>query len=373
MFLKNVISAEPINKGRQPELDMAKAVIAFFLAFIHCTIECTSENNLAYGIPYAFDTVIGGPLSAPMFMFAMGVGMIYTKHNTAGDFAKRGLKLWITGFVLNLCRYTLPFLLGYLITSDYNQFIAPLLYRTFCIDMLQFAGLAMMAMAVLGHFKISDAWMFLISFVMSIAGMFLNGADVGTPWENILLGFLIGTEDAAGMVFTDFPLLNWLIVPVSGYIFGKYLIRVKNKDKFYLLLSPACFLLTVVYFIIGIKTRAGMFGEGQNCYYHITTNDVLITITAVIGILGVYYQLSKQIPKKWMYWIGDISKNVTVIYCIHWVIITLIINVGFYAVRGTQELSVTATMLLSFGISITAIILAHVWRNRSKYRRISKG
>ena len=78
MKLKDrIFSKEEINTERQWELDLARAVIIFCLALIHCTIECTSDEGLTSGIPYLFDTVIGGPFSAPMYMFVMGVGMAY--------------------------------------------------------------------------------------------------------------------------------------------------------------------------------------------------------------------------------------------------------------------------------------------------------
>ena len=47
-----IFSTEVINRERQNELDFAKAMMLFFLALIHCTIACTPEPQLAYGIPY---------------------------------------------------------------------------------------------------------------------------------------------------------------------------------------------------------------------------------------------------------------------------------------------------------------------------------
>ena len=361
LHVKDIFSDVPVNQGRQQELDMAKAVIIFFLAFVHCTIECTSEENLVSGIPYLFDTVIGGPLSAPMFMFAMGVGMVYTKHNSAGDLAKRGVRLLAAGFVLNLCRYTVPYLIGYALTHDYEKYITPLLYKSLCNDILQFAGIAMVLMGLLKRWRVRTAAIFVLGLGMSAAGMFFNGVDVRSPLGNIFLGYLIGTEDAAGLVISDFPLLNWFIAPVAGCLFAEWLIRVKDKNQFYRLVSPVCVLITVVYFIMGMRSSAGMFGEGQNCYYHIKTNDVLVSLLAAVGILGVYHGLAGRVPKRLMYWMQDVSKNITTVYCIHWVILVPVTNVWLYAVRGTQELPPAAVMALAFVISMTSIVLSHRW------------
>ena len=254
------------------ELDLAKAFLIFCLALVHVTIECTPEEGLASGIPYLFDSVIGGPLGAPMFMFAMGIGIAFTdvlKKPPPVYYARRGVRIGIYGFLLNLCRFLIPFLVGYAVSGDSGKYIAPLPYRVFGNDILQFACLALLTMALFLHFRLSGGAMLLICLGMSCLGTFLNGTDVGTPVGNVLLGHLIGTEDAAGMVFSDFPLLNWLLFPVSGYVFGQCYMRVRDRRKFYAVLSGVCFVVVLIYFPIGIMNGWGMFGEGQNCYYHL--------------------------------------------------------------------------------------------------------
>lgn len=128
-----------------------------FLAYIHCTIECTPKPQLAHGIPFLFDSVISGPFSAPMYMFAMGIGMVYTRRRTPRDYVRKGIRLGITGFLLNVCRFLLSFLIGYLA----------------------------------------------VSFALSVLGTLLNALDTGGLWSISLLGYIIGIEDAAGRVFSE--------------------------------------------------------------------------------------------------------------------------------------------------------------------------
>ena len=85
----------------------------------------------------------------------------------------------------------------------------------------------------------------------------------GNPLGNIFLGYLVETEDAAGMVLSDFPVLNWLLFPVSGYVFGRQLLHARDKTRFYMFISPICIMITAVYFTVGIRNGSGMFGEGQ--------------------------------------------------------------------------------------------------------------
>ena len=140
-----IFSSEEINRSRQWELDLAKAVIIFCLALIHVTIECTTDDGLCSGIPYLFDTVIGGPFSAPMYMFAMGVGMSYTKRNSPADYLARGAKIFGLAYILNICRFLIPYSIGYAVTKDYEVYIEPLMYKVLGNDILTFAGLAIAA------------------------------------------------------------------------------------------------------------------------------------------------------------------------------------------------------------------------------------
>ena len=238
MKLKDkIFSAEEVNTSRQWELDLARAVIIFCLAVVHVTIECTTDEGLCSGIPYLFDTIIGGPFGAPMFMFIMGVGMAYTTVNTPKDHFIRGLKLFGLAYVLNICRFLIPYLIGYGITGDYEYYVEHLVYKVLGNDIFTFAGLAMMILALFIKLKISRIVMIVISTVMCAFGTLLNGVDAGSPMGNIFLGYLIGTEDAAGLVHSYFPVLNWMFFPVYGYCFASILKRVQNKDLFYAVVS----------------------------------------------------------------------------------------------------------------------------------------
>lgn len=375
MKLKDkIFSNEPINTSRQWELDLARAVIIFCLALIHVTIECTTDEGLCGGIPYLFDTIIGGPFSAPMYMFVMGVGMCYTRKNTPKDHFIRGAKIFGVGYALNICRFLIPYSIGYLITGEYATYIEPLLYKVLCNDILTFAGLAMMIMALFIKLKLSNVVMLIIATIMCGFGTLLNGIDVVSPLGNVFLGYLIGTEDAAGMVLSDFPILNWLMFPVCGYIFGSVLKRVKDKKLFYLTFALPALIIAIVYFALGIYFERGMFGEGQNCYYHMVFSDVLASLCLTVGMIGVYYFIVKIIKGKVFYVMWSISENITPIYFIHWVLVSFVVNLCMYVIRGTTILTPWQVVGLGTVISIASIVIAHFFTKwtgrRRKYEKI---
>ncbi len=359
----------PLNNGRQVELDLARAVVIFFLAFIHITIECSTDEALCGGIPYLFDTVIGGSFSAPMYMFVMGVGMFYTKRSTPMQHFIRGAKILGLSYILNICRYLIPSLIGYAITGEEAKYIEPLIYKVLGNDILTFAGIAMMIMAGLIAINTPRWVMLIIAFCSSALGTLLNGIDVKNDFGNIFLGYLIGTEDAAGNVLSDFPVLNWIIFPIIGYLFGSVLVKVKDKKLFYLSFSPICAVFTVFYYIYGIKNEIGMFGEGQNCYYHMIFRDAVASLTLVFALIGIYYFLSLILPKWSIRLAGDISRNITSVYFIHWIFVFVIADVILYILRGTQIL--TSWQILVFGsiISVVSIVIAHYLRVFTERRR----
>ena len=355
---------EKINSGRQLELDLAKAFVIVNLATIHTVIECSSDEMLESGLPYFFDTVLGGPLAAPMFLFCMGIAFVYTKRQDASAFLYRGIKLGIVAFLLNVFRFFIPFMLGYAISGDREQYLEPVLYRLFGNDVLQFSSLCMLFICFVKKIRLPDYAIFLLALAMRLAAEFLTGFDYGNQVLNVILGHFIAVEDSAEMVFSDFPLLNWTIIPVTGYIFGKRLICCKDKKKLYLALSIPSLLFTVFWFARGIITTTGMFGEGQNCYYHMRSLDMLSSITAAFACIGIYYFIIKLLPKAAMKGIVAVSAAITWVYCIQWIIVMWTTDFALYLLRGSQILPSNLSVLLGYGISVISTGLALFLRKK---------
>ena len=362
--IKGLLADKPVNTGRQLDVDIAKAEMVLLLPFIHCIIECTSDEGLCSGIPYLFDTIIGGPFSAPMYLFAMGIGLVYSRKVTLEQQLKRGFTLIGIFYINNTCRFLIPYLIGYKISGDTEQFIEPLYYRWLGNDVLLFAGLTIIAIALFRHFSLSDAAMLGIAGAMTLASSLIGDVDTHSMFGNIFLGYLIGTDDVTGLVISDFPLMTWLIIPVAGFVFGKVLIRVKNKREFYRLVSVLPLLIALAYFPVGIHFGWGMFGEGQNCYYHMKIWDICVCLCLDIGMLGLMWRLSVRMGSGLKMFFTEVSANITSIYCIHWVFVRTITNVILYIKNGTQILPLWQTMLLSLAILTVTLIIAHYYKQQ---------
>ena len=353
----------PCNTGRQIELDIGKALPVLCLPFVHCVIECCTEEQLLSGVPFLFDSIIGGPLSAPMFLFCMGATINYSSHTkTPGSLALRGLKLIGLGFLLNLFRIVIPFLIGWRITGDTAQYIRPMPFLTFGNDVLMFAGMCLLCLALVTKLRIPKWGIFVIALTLSVIGTLLRGTDMNNDVLNVIFGWFIGTVSSRNYIYSEFTLFNWLIIPTVGYLFGGILRRVRDKKRFYLCFSPTLLALVLVYFYFGIRYDIGMFGEGENAYYHLYTYDAFACLAVTLGLLGFYASTAHLLPLKIRKFLCYVSSNITAFYCIHWVFVRVITNVILYAITGSQQLPVWAIMLVSLCIMLLTLLVLYIYR-----------
>ncbi len=365
MRLSDVISKEACNKGRQFELDLLKFILIIRLAPVHVFIDSAQPGALdVLGIPYFYDSVLGGVIGPTRFMILMGVGLGYSRHGSAKEVFRRGIKIGIIGFLLNVFRFLIPSLVGFGITGDAERYLEPLPFLFFGNDILQFASLAMMLMALFLHFKLTPEKIFGVSLLMSLAGNFVRNVDFHSIPLNIIFGHFIGVEDKSEetFIFSDFPLIIWFLFYAFGYFLGKYYTHLKDKNKFYAIVSPICIIVSVVFIIWEIHGGFGMMmGEGVNVFYHMTTPEAFVCIMAFLGLLGIYNFISPYIPEKLHKPIEAVSRNVNSIYCIHWVLVWWTVDLAVYCIKGDTYLKYSYAFLIGYAITVVSIILAHFW------------
>ena len=87
--------------------------------------------------------LLGRPYAAVIFMFCMGVGIVYSRHSQWNVMIKRGVKLFFLGILVNIFEFFIPhFVAGALLgKADLFPIAGGLLL--FCVDILIFAALAL--------------------------------------------------------------------------------------------------------------------------------------------------------------------------------------------------------------------------------------
>ena len=353
MSISKLFSDEKVNTGRQVELDIAKAFAIIFMIFLHVGF-IASDYNVNFSPIYKFIVlqVLGRPYAAVIFMFCMGVGVVYSRHSQWDTMIKRGVKLFLLGILVNLFEFFLPYYLAKALSVNPAPFDIAGGLMLFCVDILAFAGLAFILMGVLKKFEVSNKKLIIIAVLMSIIGTLLKDIDFGNNLLNLFFANFIGCKGG----FTAFPLFNWFIFPIAGYVWGQYFIRAKDKReffKFWPILLVVCF----AYFLLSTKFWGGVFSNDNHFYFFMNTLDALFCIINAHAVIGLCYWLAKFLPEKIIKVFSILSSNINRIYIAQWFFIpltmVLIVHSNKNFVFGDLENTV-----ISIGILILSTVVA---------------
>lgn len=311
--IKNCFGHEIINTGRQHELDMAKGFAIVFMIWTHVFEELTPNTE---GILTTLvRNIFGGPFAAPIFMICLGIGISYSKRNTAKDLLKRGVSLLGIGLLLNVIRFVLPDLVKYALTNESTYLYD--IFSLFSVDILQFAGLAFIFLSLTKKLKLKHAALLFIGVIASILGMLLRWVSTGDYVTDQFAGFLWGTATK-----TYFPFLNWIIFPIVGLVFGSVLKLCKDKGNFYLRVSTLCGGFMVIYLILTI--RFGMMFSSDGSYFFLGLLDAVFFILLALMVFGLNYAILQLFGKVPFQLLMRLSKNINAVYCIHWSLLGLL-------------------------------------------------
>ena len=250
---------------------------------------------------------------AHAFMFAMGVGIVYSRRNSSRDLIRRGLWLYALAFILNFFRYGIYALADGLIEGE---FMEETVYALVVQDILHFAGLVLIVTGIFKCLKLKEIHMFGISVILSVLGGFLAFAYQGNSVVNYLIGhFITTTEDESCFVF-----FNWYIFVAAGLLFGAILKKSENPDKFYRRLFGAAFPVMSVYVILTV-VFGPLFLTKDRWYYAASLPESAGLLSIDLTLLSLFYFLLKKTDESKLSVFVNMSRNVTAIYCIHWCII----------------------------------------------------
>ncbi len=117
--MDSLFSTDKVNTGRQLELDIAKGFAIIFMILVHCGIVADYfVNDLSFSYSVIVQAILGQPCSAPVFMFCMGLVLVYSRNTAYDVMIKRGIKLFILGVIVNIGEFIIPhYLFGTLFNS----------------------------------------------------------------------------------------------------------------------------------------------------------------------------------------------------------------------------------------------------------------
>lgn len=356
-MLKGLFSKQEVNTSRQWSIDFVKFVAIVGMVLVHTFIYIYGEEDMDQGFQYRLNNIYGGVLAAPAFMFAMGVGVAYSRKNNAKTMAVRGLKLLLAGYLLNAVR-CLPQLLlwkGGYGEEHFGMFIE----EVNLFDILQFAGVAFMLFALLRWMKASPMVILLVALALSVFGTFVRSVDMGSTALNLLCYPFIGIH--VGDIWTSFPLANWFIFVAAGYWFGKLIRRCNDLDHLYALITPAAGFIFAIGMIYLTSNSTGMFSDiSDDLFYYLTPFDAFICIMGALLVAGFGHFIMPHEPQVAQREVKQVSSDVTRIYLIHWVFVCYLVG-GL--LDGVLGLDIPQPVVLVISI---AILVVSAWLARRK-------
>lgn len=355
-----LFSDRDVNRGRQVELDIAKGLAVLFMVMVHVMIVfSTLETHLSP--TGAIVEFLGTPTAAPVFMFLLGLFIVYSRKNDPRTLIKRGLTLILAGYLLNIFRSVLPALIQYA-TLGGNQYLTAAAETFIYVDILQFAGLAFIFFGIVRKYELKTMTTLVLGLAISMTSFLVVDLRTDDLLTAAVTGLFWGSNDGS-----FFPFVSWILVPVSGYVFGEYLIRCKDKDLFYrssLIVSSLAVIFCVFVLMIAMGVDIGITDDAP--YYHQNPVVNVIYISFAIYWMCVLYYVSKVLPRLVTNTISRWSRNVTEIYIIHFILVGWL---GMLIGWNTQGLTSYFLLFISIFIASDAIAFWYLKRKRTKGRK----
>ena len=355
MSIKELFSKEAVNAKRQKEIDLIKAFSIIMMIITHCIEELfVYEGHLPSEI---IVDVLNRTIGASAFMICMGIGIAYAKSKDPKAYLQRGISLLIIGQVLNLFRYALPYGIGYLVTGE--EASRKLVFLVFSSDIMQFAGLTFLVLALLAYLRLSELMIFAVSVVLNVSGMLLSlKVDTGIYALDQLTGLFVFTTSES-----YFPFFNWFIYPAFGILFGSILKRVTDKKKFYLYLLMPTGILTAVYYVVSLCVDQPFFVSLKDAknFSSVGFFDAVMQLFVVTFLISLAFFVTGVMPEKAEKAVRFVSGNINRFYCVQWTVIVCIAVILSSIFEGSPAKSAWACYGLALFVIAVTWLLVYVY------------
>ena len=339
--------------GRQRELDIAKGLIIILMSLSHA-IEILgwffAPESADGFFWYGFDMLIKG--TAPVFIFCMGISLCYSRRQSASDLLRRAGGMAGIVLLLELFRTLIPCLIEWLIFRDIDSI--EYAYQFLCVDILQFATLALLAIALFKKLRLRPVAMLVISVVCSVIGQMLTGVSTGSAIGDFAVGYLWHSHDTA-----YFPLLSWLIVLLTGYSLGYMWLRLKDKPRFFKLVTPIGLVIGVAYYASMVFLGKWYYFSGEN-YCGIGIFDVLFMIALFFATVGISNYFGNRMPRLSRVF-ESMGTRLNSIYCIHWTIYAFL-YLALVCVMGERYLPTWTVLPVGLLVVILADLISRFYK-----------
>lgn len=326
--------------------DLLKGIAILFMIQVHL-LELFASDPIYRSSLGKVLLFVGGPPVAPVFMIIFGF-FIASSEKSLWPSVKRGIKIFVLGMFLNIA------LNFNLILSNYNGTFALNIWSyIFGVDILQFAGLSLILIALIK--KIFEHKLILILpfiFVSTYLGDYLPAHVTQVSNLKYVCAFFYGCAE-----WSYFPLFPWLSFPLAG--FGFYYVLQKNDWRFNFSVQSKIIsgILFLVFFLVTMGYAFSVTSNLPLYYHHGVLFFLWLTIFLAFYILFVHWLngIAGEFPvMKFLKWMG---RNVTLIYVIQWVFIGNIATEIYKTLNSPLYLVLSFFAILSVSCFLTYAFL----------------
>lgn len=320
-----------------------KRILVLFVCGYILILGCVRGLKMQLGITH--EVLLG---CVCCFVFLMGIFIALAEGKNLSLSIKRGVILFLAGYLLNFFRSSLPMWLSLELglVSPENLGGDNPISELLVVDILQFAGIAFILCSLLRHYLPSPKYWLLIAVMIAFASPYTWDTHTDNIFADETLKLLTGNIHE-GAFFPQFP---WLAYAISGMAFGHWLKQADDINGF--LRKSAWFSLAATLVGIGI-----IFTDVD---YH--GGDLMRTgpggVIAISGFTALsiflFHQIVEKVPHNpifsfWYNW----SKHITTIYVVHWLLIGWgLMYFGFQSLSGAGFLvTLLALYLLTHFLS----------------------
>ncbi len=352
------LSQDKPNRIRQSELDLAKCIAIFLMISCHCGMYFLEPDS-----PGAlFFDLLGGEFAAPVFMVCMGIGVVFSHHNQPRLLISRGTELLLLGYLLNLIRATIPELIVRLINPSLQLFgLFPSFYM---VDILPFAGLAMIVMGLFKKWRVEPAYQLLIGLLMAGLGDILAWRSTGYECSDAFCDLFWGANE-----WSFFPFLNWFIYPAAGVYLGEILMHCNDKTALYKRLLPigTAGVLLAYYQMF---TDYYDYYSNDGSYYFMDIKNVVYGLCFPMLLFSVCYFITEKTRLGDSRFVTYSSKHLNTIYCISWVAILWPRYFGI--LLAGWKITWLCFFLLLAAVFVASYGLCEIWIRFKRKRAVHK-
>lgn len=333
-------------------VDLAKVFALIFMVAVHTMMYGGSKFDETLSLLVGW--VFGGPLSAPVFMVCMGIGVTYSRHNDAASLFCRGWKLLLVSYLFNAIRALCYPLMAWG-TGD-GTYLSQFVHLLFFVDILQFAGVAFILLALLRKLNASVGVVIAVGLVLSAVGSFVHDMSTGIIPVDILLSLIEGVPTEP--VFSAFPLLNWFIFVALGLGIGKLMRCCNDLDRVFAWITPVSAVIFIGLTAWMLPNHYGLYEGTETAYYYMNILEALtVGMSAALLSLGVGHFIGKLVKGKTAELVQRTSSDLNKIYLVHWVILMWVVDCLLCRILDF-EFSSVEQLLIAFVVLIVSAWIA---------------